>query len=83
MKKLRLFTPGPTMVPEEVMLEMARPMVHHRTEVYREMHKELHELLQYDLLEKIGERVHCVSPLAQLKRRVDTRSTLAAARCGT
>lgn len=47
MKKIRLFTPGPVMVPEEVMLEMARPMEHHRTASYREMHKELCELLRY------------------------------------
>lgn len=47
MKKLRLFTPGPTMVPEDVMLEMARPMEHHRTSWYRDMHKELCELLKY------------------------------------
>jgi aspartate aminotransferase-like enzyme len=47
MKKLRLFTPGPTMVPEDILLEMARPMEHHRTAWYREMHKELCELLQY------------------------------------
>ena len=47
MKKLRLFTPGPTMVPEDVMLEMAQPMLHHRTAWYREMGKEVHELLQY------------------------------------
>ncbi len=47
MKKIRLFTPGPTMVPEEVMLEMARPMEHHRTAFYREMYKEVHGLLQY------------------------------------
>ncbi|MBU0718931.1 MAG: alanine--glyoxylate aminotransferase family protein [Planctomycetes bacterium] len=47
MKKLRLFTPGPTMVPEDVMLEMAQPMQHHRTAWYRDMHKELHGLLQY------------------------------------
>lgn len=47
MKKSRLFTPGPTMVPEEVMLEMARPMEHHRTAFYRDMYKEVHELLQY------------------------------------
>src|SRR5712671_7010997 len=30
MKKY-LFTPGPAPVPPEVLLEMARPMVHHRT----------------------------------------------------
>ncbi len=47
MKKLRLFTPGPTMVPEEVLLEMARPMVHHRTASYRDLHKELCGLLRY------------------------------------
>lgn len=47
MKKLRLFTPGPTMVPEEVLLEMARPMEHHRTAWYRGMGREVHELLQY------------------------------------
>ena len=47
MKKHRLFTPGPTMVPENVLLEMAQPMVHHRTAWYREMHQEVHGLLQY------------------------------------
>lgn len=47
MKKTRLFTPGPTMVPEDIMLEMARPMEHHRTAWYRDMHKELCGLLQY------------------------------------
>lgn len=47
MKKNRLFTPGPTMVPEDILLEMARPMVHHRTAFYRDMHKEVCEHLQY------------------------------------
>ena len=47
MKKLRLFTPGPVATPPEVMLEMAQPMQHHRTQWYRDMHKEMHELLQY------------------------------------
>ena len=47
MKKIRLFTPGPTMVPEDVMLEMARPMEHHRTAFYKDMVKESHGLLQY------------------------------------
>jgi len=31
MLKHFLLTPGPTSVPEEVLLEMARPMIHHRT----------------------------------------------------
>lgn len=47
MKKIRLFTPGPTMCPEDVMLEMARPMEHHRTQIYKDMVKESHGLLQY------------------------------------
>jgi len=47
MKKERLFTPGPTMVPESVLLEMAQPMKHHRTGWYRDMLKEVTELLQY------------------------------------
>jgi len=47
MKKTRLLTPGPVMVPEDTMLEMAKPMQHHRTAWYRDMHKELHGLLQY------------------------------------
>ena len=47
MRKTRLFTPGPAMVPEDVLLEMARPMEHHRTAFYRELGRELHDLLQY------------------------------------
>ena len=47
MKKLRLFTPGPTMVPEDVMLEMARPQDHHRTSGFKEMFKDVTEHLQY------------------------------------
>ena len=31
MKKKYLLAPGPTPVPEHVALEMAQPMVHHRT----------------------------------------------------
>ncbi len=47
MKKIRLMTPGPTMVPEDVLLEMAQPMDHHRTAWYRGMIEECHGLLQY------------------------------------
>lgn len=31
MRKPRLMTPGPAPVPEDVLLEMARPVIHHRT----------------------------------------------------
>jgi aspartate aminotransferase-like enzyme len=34
MKKNYMFTPGPTMVPQEVLLAEAAPMIHHRTEEF-------------------------------------------------
>lgn len=40
MKKIRLFTPGPCAVPEEVLLEMARPFEHHRTDWFKGLMKE-------------------------------------------
>ena len=49
MYKQRLFTPGPTPVPEEVLLELARPMFHHRTADYRAMLKQVTEDMQYVL----------------------------------
>lgn len=47
MMKLRLFTPGPTMVSPEALLEMAYPLDHHRTSGFKEMFKECTELLSY------------------------------------
>jgi len=35
MRKIRLYTPGPCAVPEEVLLEMARPFEHHRTDWFK------------------------------------------------
>jgi aspartate aminotransferase-like enzyme len=40
MKKIRLFTPGPCMVPEEALLEMARPFEHHRTQWFKDLFAE-------------------------------------------
>lgn len=37
MKKIRLFTPGPTMVPELVSLDMAAPIMHHRTDEFSQI----------------------------------------------
>ena len=34
MKKYYLMAPGPTPVPSNVLLAMARPMIHHRTPEY-------------------------------------------------
>ena len=49
MYKQRLFTPGPTPVPEEVLLELARPMFHHRTAEYRAMLEQVTKDMQYIL----------------------------------
>ncbi len=46
MKKIRLFTPGPCAVPEEVLLEMARPFEHHRTDWFKGYMKDATEKLQ-------------------------------------
>jgi aspartate aminotransferase-like enzyme len=40
MIKKRLFTPGPTDVPPEVLNEMAKPIFHHRTPEFRTMFRE-------------------------------------------
>lgn len=47
MKKVLLLTPGPTPVPERVLLAMARPMIHHRTNEFQEILKEVEEGLKY------------------------------------
>jgi aspartate aminotransferase-like enzyme len=46
MIKARLFTPGPTDVPPEVLVEMARPIFHHRTERFKKMFAEVNEGLK-------------------------------------
>ena len=45
--KYRLFTPGPTSVPEATLLELAKPVHHHRTAEFRAMFNEIQALLQY------------------------------------
>ncbi len=44
--KQRLLTPGPTSVPEAVLLEMAQPIIHHRTKQFQAIFKEVSERLQ-------------------------------------
>ena len=45
--KKRLFTPGPTPVPESVMLRMAEPIIHHRHVEFTDLFSRLHDNLQY------------------------------------
>ncbi len=40
MKPMKLFTPGPTVVPWRVREKMARPLIHHRTDEYRAIQRE-------------------------------------------
>ena len=44
--KQRLLTPGPTAVPEAVLLEMAQPIIHHRTKQFIGIYNELSLQLQ-------------------------------------
>ncbi|MCE5325243.1 MAG: alanine--glyoxylate aminotransferase family protein [Planctomycetaceae bacterium] len=46
MIKQRLFTPGPTDVPAEVLIEMAKPMFHHRTQRFKTMFAEVNASLK-------------------------------------
>jgi aspartate aminotransferase-like enzyme len=41
MRKPRLMTPGPAPVPEEVLLQLARPVIHHRSDEAKEVIKEV------------------------------------------
>lgn len=45
--KQRLLTPGPTPVPEETLLELARPVYYHRSAEFRQVLAEVLEDLQY------------------------------------
>lgn len=45
--KKRLFTPGPTPVPESVMLRMAEPIIHHRNPEFQEILASVNQNLKY------------------------------------
>lgn len=45
--KKRLFTPGPTPVPESVMLKMAEPIIHHRNPEFQEIFARVNANLKY------------------------------------
>ncbi|MBI3079202.1 MAG: alanine--glyoxylate aminotransferase family protein [Deltaproteobacteria bacterium] len=47
MSKRYLFAPGPTPVPEEILLAMARPLIHHRTPEFEQLMAEVREGLCY------------------------------------
>lgn len=45
--KKRLSTPGPTTVPESVLLKMAEPIIHHRSAEYGELFAQINQGLKY------------------------------------
>jgi serine---pyruvate transaminase len=45
--KFRLLTPGPTPVPEETLLEMAKPVIYHRSPEFRQILADVLEDLKY------------------------------------
>jgi aspartate aminotransferase-like enzyme len=45
--KPRMLTPGPTPVPEETLLDLARPVFYHRSAQFRQLLAEVHDDLQY------------------------------------
>ncbi|MDH3198323.1 MAG: alanine--glyoxylate aminotransferase family protein [Candidatus Krumholzibacteria bacterium] len=47
MKHAKLFTPGPTAVPTEVLEAQSRPLIHHRTRAFHDAHLEVIAGLQY------------------------------------
>lgn len=47
MFKRRLFTPGPTPVPEKIMLKMSEPIIHHRNPEFKEIFAELNSNIKY------------------------------------
>ena len=47
MEKKYLFSPGPTMLPQDVMLRMAEPIIHHREAEYKRIFQEVREGLRY------------------------------------
>src|SRR5512139_390591 len=47
MEKKYLFSPGPTMLPPEVLLKMAGPIMHHREPEFEKLFSEIREELKY------------------------------------
>ena len=47
MKKYLLMAPGPTAIPPQVLIAMAKPVIHHRTPEFKAILKEVNEGLKY------------------------------------
>jgi len=67
LKKNFLLSPGPSKVPESVLLDMAQPMFHHRTPQYQAIFKEVCENLKYLFQTKNDVHVFCASGTGALQ----------------
>jgi aspartate aminotransferase-like enzyme len=47
MDKKYLFSPGPTVLPQDILLKMAEPIIHHREAEYKRIYQEVREGLKY------------------------------------
>ena len=73
--KYRLYTPGPTSVPEATLLELAKPVHHHRTAEFRKMFAEVQAMLQYVYQTK--QNVHTITGSGTAAFEAGLVSTLA------
>jgi len=69
MKRNMILTPGPTPVPQEVLLSMAKPTIHHRTAQFRKIFKEVNDNLadaEKTLNKRIAQQEGTAKDLLQL-----------------
>ncbi len=59
MLKKYLIAPGPTPVPERVLLEMAKPVIHHRTSEFEAVFAEVADGLKKSIQHKTGRSDAC------------------------
>ena len=72
MKKIHLLTPGPTPVPERVLLAGAKPVLHHRTQEFSRLLEECAVGLKY-----LFQTKQDVYIMAASQARIDTSQYLA------
>jgi len=70
MRKEYLLAPGPTQVPPEVLLEMAKPVAHHRTASYRKLHEEVLQDLKTVFRTKSDVYICCASGTGAMESAV-------------
>ena len=58
MRKYRLLSPGPTPVPEKVLLKMADTIIHHRTPQFQAVIKDVNKKLKDSAILKNGQMHH-------------------------